>query len=88
MIEYLAEDEGPITRQLIFKDTRILEKTYKQLENRIKKYEHSLALTHIPIDNEVIIIVNKKCENDKCRNDEAEKFIDFYNNVLNKITIK
>ncbi len=85
MIEYLADDEGPITRQLIFKDTKILEKTYKQLEKHINKYKDSLALTHVPNTNEVIIIVNKKCENDKCRRNEAEKFIEFYNSVLSKI---
>jgi len=85
MIRYLEQNEGPITYQLIFKDTKILEKTYKQLENHIKKYKDSLALTHVPDTNEVIIIVNKKCENDKCRRNEAEKFIEFYNSNLSKI---
>lgn len=88
MIEYLAQDEGPVTRQLIFKDTGISEKTYKQLEKRIKKYKESVVLTHVPVADEVIIIVNKKCENDECRVNEAEKFIKFYDGVLRKITIK
>ena len=62
MIEYLAQNEGPVTHQLIFKDTGISEKNYKQLENRIRKYRESLVLTHVPRD-EVIIIVNKKFNN-------------------------
>ena len=85
MIEYLEQNEGLITHQLIFKDKKISEKTYKQLEKRIKKYKDTLALTHIPDGDEVIIIVNKKCENDKCRKNEAEKFIEYYSSILNKI---
>lgn len=88
MIEYLAQNEGIVTRQLIFKDTEISEKTYKQLEKRIKKYDESVVLTHVPIANEVIIIVNKKCENDECRRTEAERFLKYYDEVLSKITIK
>lgn len=88
MIEYLAQDEGKVTRQLIFKDTGISEKTYKQLENRVKKYKESTVLTHIPVANEVIIIVNKKCEDDECRRNEAESFIKYYDEALSKITIK
>lgn len=88
MIEYLAQDEGPVTRQLIFKDTGISEKTYNQLEKRIKKYKESTVLTHVPVADEVIIIVNKKCGDDECRVNEAEKFIEFYDGVLRKITIK
>ena len=86
MIEYLDQKEGPITYQLIFKDTGILENTYKRLEKNIRKYKDSLALTHVPVSNEVIIIVNKKCEEDKCRKNEAEKFIEYYNSILRKIT--
>ncbi|MGZ7115827.1 MAG: hypothetical protein ACXVHS_00060 [Methanobacterium sp.] len=85
MIEYLAQNEGPVTGQLIFKDKGISEKTYKQLEKRIKKYKESTVLTHVPVAD-VIIIVNKKCEDDECRREEAEKFIEFYNGVLRKIT--
>ena len=88
MIEYLAQDEGKVTYQLIFKDTGISDKTYKQLEKRVKKYKESTVLTHVPIADEVIIIVNKKCENDECRVSEAEKFIEFYDSVLRKITFK
>ncbi|MBI5679571.1 MAG: hypothetical protein HZC47_01535 [Methanobacterium sp.] len=88
MIEYLAQNEGRITYQLIFKDTGISEKTYKQLEKRVKRYKESMVLTHVPVANEVVIIVNKKCENDECCRDEAEKFIEYYNGVLRKITIK
>jgi hypothetical protein len=88
MIEYLAQNEGPITHQLIFKDTGISEKTYNQLEKRVKKYKESTVLTHVPVADEVIIIVNKKCENDECRRNQAEKFINFYDGVLRKITIK
>jgi len=88
MIEYLAQDEGPITYQLIFKDTGISEKTYKQLKKRVMKYKGNLVLTHIPVADEVIIIVNKKCENDECRVGEAERFIGFYGGVLRKITKK
>jgi hypothetical protein len=88
MIEYLAQNEGMVTHQLIFKDTGISEKTYNQLEKRIKKYEESTVLTHVPVANEVIIIVNKKCENDECRRKEAEKFIEYYGKILSKITIK
>lgn len=88
MIEYLAQNEGPVTHQLIFKDTGISEKTYKQLENRVKKYKDSTVLTHVPVANEIIIIVNKKCEDDECRRNEAEQFIRFYDGVLRKITIK
>jgi hypothetical protein len=88
MIEYLAQDEGHVTGQLIFKDTGISEKTYKQLENRVKKYKESTVLTHVPVANEVIIIVNKKCEDDECRKNEAEKFIKYYDGILSKITIK
>ncbi len=86
MIEYLAGDEGKVSHQLIFKDTGIYDKTYKQLEKRLMKYDESLVLTHVPVANEVIIIVNKKCENDKCRVNEAERFIEFYDKVLSKIT--
>lgn len=86
MIEYLAQDEGPVTHQLIFKDTGFSEKTYKQLENRIKKYNEKLVLTHVPVANEVIIIVNKKCENDECRVNEVERFLKYYDGVLSKIT--
>ncbi len=75
MIEYLAQDEGHVTYQLIFKDTGISEKTYKQLEKRIKKYDEKLVLTHVPVANEVIIIVNKKCEDDECRVNEVERFL-------------
>ena len=87
MIEYLAQHEA-ITHQLIFKDTGISEKTYKQLEKRIKKYKESVVFTHVPVADEVIIIVNKKCENDECRVNEVERFIKFYDGVLRKITIK
>ena len=88
MIEYLAQDEGPITYQLIFKDTGISEKTYKQLEKRLKKYRESVVLTHVPVADEVIIIVNRKCKNDECRRNGAEQFIKYYDGVLGKITIK
>jgi len=88
MIEYLAQDEGPVTRQLIFKDTGISEKMYKQLEKRIKKYDESVVLTHVPVADEVIIIVNKKCKDDDCRVNEVERFIEFYSMVLSKITFK
>ena len=88
MIECLAQNEGMITHQLIFKDTGISEKTYNQLEKRVKKYKESTVLTHVPVADEVIIIVNKKCENDKCRRNEAERFIEYYGKVLSKITIK
>ena len=86
MIEYLAGDEGKVTHQLIFKDTGISDKTYKQLEKRLKKYNENLVLTHVPVANEVIIIVNKKCGDDECRVNEAERFIEFYDGVLSKIT--
>lgn len=86
MIEYLTQDEGKVSYQLIFKDTGISEKSYKFLEKRLKKYEESLALTHDPAANEVIIVVNKKCEDDECRVNEVERFIGFYNMVLRKIT--
>jgi acetolactate synthase small subunit len=88
MIEYLAQNEGLITYQLIFKDTGISEETYNQLEKLVKKYKDKTVLTHVPIANEVIIIVNKKCENDECRRNEAEKFIEYYDGILRKITIK
>jgi len=88
MIEYLAQDEGLITHQLIFKDTGISERAYKKLEKLVKKYNESVVLTHEPVAVEVIIIVNKKCESDECRRNEAEKFIEYYNGVLGKITIK
>lgn len=84
MIEYQAQNEANITHQLIFKDKGISEKTYKQLEKRLKKYNESLVLTHDPGANEVIIIVNKKCENDECRKSEAKRFIGFYDGVLRK----
>ncbi|MDI6724399.1 MAG: hypothetical protein QMD61_07095 [Methanobacterium sp.] len=87
MIEYLAQDEGPVTHQLIFKDTGISEKTYKHLEKRIKKYDENLVLTHVPVADEVIIIVNKKCENDECRVNEAERFLKYYDVVLSKINL-
>lgn len=86
MIEYSAQNEGQVTHQLIFKDTGISKKTYKQLEKLVKKYKESVVLTHVPIADEVIIIVNRKCENDECRRDEVEKFIEYYNGVLSKIT--
>ncbi len=88
MIEYLAQNEKDVTYQLIFKDNGISEKTYKQLEKRLKKYEDNLVLTHDPVANEVIIIINKKCENDECRVNEAERFLKYYNGVLSKINIK
>jgi hypothetical protein len=88
MIEYLAQNEGMVTHQLIFKDTGISERTYNQLEKRVKKYKESTVLTHVPVADEVIIIVNKKCKNDECRRNEAEKFIEYYGKILSKITIK
>jgi len=88
LIEYLVEDNGKVTHQLIFKDTGISEKTYKQIEKRIKKYDESVVLTHVPVADEVIIIVNKKCEDDDCRVNEVERFIEFYSMVLSKITFK
>ncbi|MGB9936437.1 MAG: hypothetical protein ACPK7O_01825 [Methanobacterium sp.] len=88
MIEYLAQNEGPVTHQLIFKDTDISERTFGYLEKKLKKYEDSIVLTHVPVANEVIIIVNKKCENDECRKNEAERFMKFYDGVLSKATIK
>jgi len=88
LIEYLVEDNGKVTHQLIFKDTGISEKTYKQIEKRIKKYDESVVLTHVPVADEVIIIVNKKCEDDDCRVNEAERFLKFYDGVLRKIVIK
>ncbi|MGB9978718.1 hypothetical protein [Methanobacterium sp.] len=86
MIEYLAQKEGPTTYQLIFKDTGISEKTYKVLEKHLKKYDEKLVLTHVPVADEVIVIVNKKCEEDKCRQMEAERFIKYYTGILRKIT--
>jgi len=88
MIEYLAGDEGKVSYQLIFKDTGISEKTFKQLEKRLKKYNENLVLTHVPVADEVIIIVNKKCEDDECRVNEAERFVEFYDRTLSKITFK
>ena len=88
MIEYLAQNEGLITYQLIFKDTGISEETYNQLEKLVKKYKDKTVLTHVPVADEVIIIVNKKCENDECRRKEVEKFIEYYDGILRKITIK
>lgn len=81
----MAQDERKVSYQLIFKDTGIIDKTYKQLEKRLKKYGESLALTHDDVAKEIIIIVNKKCENDECRVNEAERFIDFYKGILRKI---
>ena len=40
----------------------------------------------MPVADEVIIIVNKKCENDECRVNEAERFVEFYDGVLSKMT--
>lgn len=88
MIEYLAQNEGPTTYQLIFKDTGISEKTYKVLEKHLKKYNEKLVLTHVPVADEVAIIVNKKCENDECREIEAERFIKYYAGILRKIAAK
>lgn len=85
MIEHITEDDRMITHQLIFKDKEISPKTYKQLEKRIKKYKESVVLTYVPDVNEVVIILNKKCEDDKCREEEVEKFTDFYEKVLRKI---
>ena len=86
MIEYLAQNEGPNTYQLIFKDTGIQEKRFKVLEKHVKKYNEKLILTHVPVANEVVIIINKKCENDECREIEAERFIKYYTGILRKIT--
>lgn len=88
MVEYLAQDEGMVTHQLIFKDIGISERTYMNLEKRVKKYKENTVLTHVPVANEVIIIINKKCKNDECRKEETEKFIKFYNMILSKMTIK
>ncbi|WP_424354395.1 hypothetical protein [Methanobacterium sp. MBAC-LM] len=85
MIEYLAQEEGPTTYQLIFKDTGISEKTYKILEKRLKKYDENLVLTHVPVADEVVIIVNKKCETDECREAEAERFIKYYTGISRKL---
>ncbi len=85
MIEYLAQDGGLTTYQLIFKDTGISEKTYKVLEKHIKKYNEKLVLTHVPVANEVVIIVNKKCETDECREMEAERFIKYYTGISRKL---
>lgn len=85
MIEYLAQEEGLTTYQLIFKDTGISEKTYKILEKRLKKYDENLVLTHVPVADEVIIIVNKKCETDECREAEAERFIKYYIGISRKL---
>lgn len=84
MIEYLAQNEEIVTHQLIFKDTGISERTYNQLEKRVKKYKESTVLTHVPVADEVIIIVNKKCKNDECRRNEAEKFIEYYGKILSR----
>ena len=88
MIEYLAQEEGLITHQLIFKDMGIPEKTYKKLEKLVKKYDKKAVLTHVPVANEVVIIVNKRCEDDECRKSEVEKFIEYYNKILRKINTK
>lgn len=88
MVEYLAQDEGMVTHQLIFKDIGISGRTYMNLEKHVKKYKENTVLTHVPVANEVIIIVNKKCKNDECRKEETEKFIKFYNMILSKMTIK
>lgn len=85
MIEYLAQDEGLVTRQLIFKDTRISQKDYKKLEKLVKKYDKKAVLTHVPVADEVVIIVNKRCEDDECRKSESERFIEYYNGGLRKI---
>jgi hypothetical protein len=85
MIEYLAQDEGLITHQLIFKDTGISERAYKKLEKLVKKYDEKAVLTHVPVADEVVIIVNKRCEDDECREIESERFIGYYNKILRKI---
>ena len=85
MIEYLAQDEGLITHQLIFKDTGISERAYKKLEKLVKKYDEKAVLTHVPVADEVVIIVNKRCEDDECRKSESERFIEYYNKILRKI---
>ncbi|MEN6292474.1 MAG: hypothetical protein ABFC34_12430 [Methanobacterium sp.] len=85
MIKYLAQEEGPTTYQLIFKDTEISEKTYKILEKHLKKYDENLVLTHVPVADEVVIIVNKKCETDECREAEAERFIKYYTGISRKL---
>ena len=88
MIEYLAQNEGLITYQLIFKDTGISEETYNQLEKLVKKYKENTVMTHVPVADEVIIILNKKCENDECRRNEVEKFIEYYDDIFRKVTFK
>lgn len=85
MVEYIAQDERLITHQLIFKDTGISEKAYKKLEKLVKKYDRKAVLTHVPVADEVVIIVNKRCEDNECRKIESEKFIDYYNKILRKI---
>ena len=85
MIEYLAQDEGLITHQLIFKDTGISDKGYKKLEKLVKKYDRGAVLTHVPVADEVVIIVNKRCQDDECRESESERFIEYYNKVLRKV---
>ena len=85
MVEYLSQDEGLITGQLIFKDTGISEGTYKKLEKLVKKYDTKTVLTHVPVADEVVIIVNKRCEDDECRKNESERFIEYYNKILRKI---
>ncbi|OEC85902.1 MULTISPECIES: hypothetical protein [Methanobacterium] len=85
MIKYLAQEEGPTTYQLIFKDTGISEKTYKILEKHLKKYDENLVLTHVPVADEVVIIVNKKCKTDECREAEAERFIKYYTGISRKL---
>jgi hypothetical protein len=84
MVEYLAQDEGLVTHQLIFKDTGISERDYKKLEKLVKKYDQKAVLTHVPVAEEVVIIVNKKCETDECREMEAERFIKYYTGILRK----
>jgi len=85
MIEYLSGDEGKVTHQLIFKDTGISQKAYKKLEKLVKKYDKKAVLTHVPVADEVVIILNKKCEGDECRKNESERFIEYYNKILRKV---
>jgi len=86
MLKHIPQkDERQITKILMFKDRGISEKMYDQIESFINTYPENSMMAYESENKEVTILIYVICNDDKCRRTEAERFIEFYNNVLSEV---
>lgn len=86
MIKYITgENEGQITRKLTFKDDKMSQGMYDQIEPLINNYPDISLMKYETENKMVLIVINVSCNDDECRLTEAGRFMKYYNQVLSEI---